>query len=117
MKSVLEALNQVAGVRGSMVVTHDGMVVASALSKALDRDTVAAVASTVVRKTLQALESAGFGTLRRYDMKSSHGRMVFVDTGRAYLIVVTEKEIDIGPVGIEIQSASRRIGQLCRVSI
>jgi predicted regulator of Ras-like GTPase activity (Roadblock/LC7/MglB family) len=50
-------------------------------------------------------------------MKSSHGRMVFVDTGRAYLIVVTECEIDIGPVGIEIQSASRRIGQLCRVQI
>ncbi len=117
MRKVLDSLNEVAGVLGSMVVTHDGLVVASSLSKALDRDIVAAVASTVVSKTLQALESAGFGALRRYDMKSTHGRMVFVDTGRAYLIVVTEKEIDIGPVGIEIQSASRRIGQLCQVSI
>ena len=40
MRNILGGLNDVVGVRGSLVVTHDGMVVASELSPELDEDTL-----------------------------------------------------------------------------
>ena len=38
MRSVLKRLNDVVGVKGSLVVTRDGMVVAACLSKQLEED-------------------------------------------------------------------------------
>lgn len=100
-----------------MIVTHDGMVVAAALSPGLDQDTVAAVTTTVIRHTLKALLESGFEGFSRYDLNASHGRMFFVDTGIAYLVVVMERNIDIGPAELEISSAARRIRQQVEIRI
>ena len=43
--------------------------------------------------------------------------MIFVDTGIAHLVVVTERNIDIGPAGLEIESAARRIRQFVEIGI
>jgi predicted regulator of Ras-like GTPase activity (Roadblock/LC7/MglB family) len=117
MREILKRLNDVIGVRGSMIVTHDGMVVAAALSGSLDEETVAAIATTVIRTTLQSLRSAGFDGFQRYDLQASHGRMVFVDTSIAYLVVVTERNIEMGPAELEIRSAARRIRQQVEIGI
>jgi uncharacterized protein len=117
MREILDGLNEVVGVRGSMVVTHDGMVVAAKLSGDLEQDLLAAIATTVIRKTLQALNTADFGAFSRYDLQASHGRMIFVDTGIAHLVVVTERNIDIGPASLEIESAARRIRQVVQIGI
>ena len=45
MKSLLNNLNQIPGVLGSMVMTEDGMVVAEALTANLESEAVAAIAS------------------------------------------------------------------------
>ena len=117
MLEVLSSLNEVVGVRGSMIVTHDGMVVAAELTGSLEEETVAAIATMVIKKTLRALATASFAGFTRYDLQASHGRMTFVDTGIAYLVVVTERNIDIGPAEIEIRSAARRIRKLAEMRI
>ena len=53
MREILSGLNEVVGVRGSMIVTHDGMVVAAELSGALEQDMLAAIATTVIRQTIK----------------------------------------------------------------
>jgi predicted regulator of Ras-like GTPase activity (Roadblock/LC7/MglB family) len=117
MHDILGGLNEVVGVRGSMVVTHDGMVVAADLSGSLEQDTVAAIATTVIRNTDQALREAQFEGFQRYDLHASHGRMIFVDTGIAYLVVVMERNIEMGPAELEIRSAARRIRQQVEIRI
>ena len=61
VREILQELNQSVGVRGSSVVTRDGIVVASALTAELDEDAVAAMASALVLNTISTLEQVGFG--------------------------------------------------------
>jgi predicted regulator of Ras-like GTPase activity (Roadblock/LC7/MglB family) len=117
MRDIVVGLNEVVGVRGSMIMTDDGMVVAAALTGTLEEDTVAAIATAVIRSTHRSFASAGFQGFSRYDMQASHGRMILVDAGSAYLVVVTERNIDIGPAELEIRSAARRIRQQAKIQI
>jgi predicted regulator of Ras-like GTPase activity (Roadblock/LC7/MglB family) len=109
VRKILKGLNEVVGIRGSMIVSHDGMIVASCLGRHLDEEKVAAMASAVVMNTRRALERQGLKHFSRFTLTSSHGKMVFNDTGIAYLVVVMDKSIDLGPTDIEIESAAMRI--------
>ena len=115
MREVLLELNETAGIRGSMILTRDGMVVSSCLGKGLDEEKVAAMASSIVVSTLRVLDARGLGAFARLTLSASHGKMVFVDTGAAYLVVVLERDIDLGPTAIEIRSATRRIQEAIRI--
>ncbi len=109
MRSILKRLNDVVGVKGSLVVTRDGMVIASHMSKALEQDLVAAMAANVIQRTRQNLEKHGMRHFARITLVASHGKMVFADTGPAFLVVVMDRNVELGPVGIEIESAAMRI--------
>ena len=111
MRSVLRRLNDVVGVKGSLVVTRDGMVIASHLSPSLKEDLVAAMASSVIHQTRRALERHGMSQFSRVTLVASHGKMIFADTGPAFLVVVIDRTVELGPVGIEIESAAMRIRQ------
>lgn len=109
MRKILKGLNEVVGIRGSMVISEDGMVVASCLGRKLDEERVAAMASSVVMNTRRALERHGIRNFGKFTLSSSHGKMIFNDTGIAYLVVVMDKNIDPGPTEIEVESAAMRI--------
>ncbi len=117
MRKILKGLNEIVGIRGSMVVSHDGMVVASCLGPPLDEEKVAAMASNVVMGTRRALDRHGLRNFSRFTMTSSHGKMVFTDTGIAYLVVVMDRNLDLGPTDIEIESAAMRIRAIAEMKI
>ena len=109
MNRILGDLNKVAGVKGSMVVTKDGAVVAESLGPDLERDTVAAISSHMIQKGERALDDLNRGNFEQLTLTSAHGRMVFVNLGVGYLVVVTKMEMKLGQVLIEVESAARRI--------
>jgi uncharacterized protein len=107
----------VAGIRGSLVVSLDGMVIAAKLTGGLDQDRVAAIACNVVRRTAKTLESYGLGLFSRLTLASSDGKMAFEETGEAYLVVVMGRGIDLGQAELEIRSAANRIRSLGEIHI
>ena len=115
MREVLQELNQSVGVRGSAVVTRDGMVVASLLTAELDEDAVAAMASALVLATLSTLQEAGFGEFSYFTIQATSGKMVLVDAQVAFLVVVTDPEVNLDLTMVDIAAASYRLkkrGQL-----
>lgn len=112
----LERMQESVGVRGSMVVTGDGLVMASLLGHDLDEDRVAAMASSVIRGTQSALSEIN-GTLTRFVLTSVHGRMVFFDTGPAFVVVLTEKNINLEATILEINAAAKKIAALGEIDI
>lgn len=106
---VLRDLNEVAGVKGSMVVTQDGIVVDAALGRDLEQETVAAVSSAMIQASRRALETLGHEGFARFVLTSSWGRLVFVDLEIAYLVVITSPNIKLDVILIEIDSAAYRI--------
>jgi predicted regulator of Ras-like GTPase activity (Roadblock/LC7/MglB family) len=117
MRRTLKQLNDVVGVKGSMAVTKDGMVIASHLARHLEEDLVAAMAATAIRSTERALERNGLPRFDQFTLVASHGKMVFADTGPAYLVVVMDRNVDVAPVQIEIESAAMRIKQLGEIRV
>lgn len=109
MIRLLRDLNEVAGVKGSMVVAQDGIVIASALGHDLEEETVAAVSSAMIKSSRQALRSIGHDGFERFILTSSWGRMVYVDLEMAYLVVITSPNIKLGAIMIEIRSTAYRI--------
>ena len=117
MRKILKQLNDVVGVKGSAIVTKDGMVIASHLSRQLEEDVVAAMAASVILRTRRALEAHGLRHFNRFTLVASHGKMVFTDTGPAFLVVVMDRNVELGPVDIEIESAAMRIRNVGEIRV
>ena len=112
MKEVLQSLNLEVGVKGSMVVTRDGVVVHAEIAPPLNGDTVGAVASGTVQQINAALRSAGSKDFTKFIFNSSFGKMIYHDTGDAYLVVVLDKTINLDFTLLSISSAARKIKSL-----
>ena len=109
MRRILKQLDDVVGVKGSLIVTKDGIVIAAHVSRQLQEDLVAAMAANVILSTRRTLERYGLRHFARFTLVASHGKMVFADTGPAFLVVVMDRNVELGPVDIEIESAAMRI--------
>ena len=117
MRNVLNDLNELVGIRGSLVVSRDGMVICSRLAGGLDEDRVAAMASNVVLRTSRALADRELGQFSRLSLTSCDGEMIFEAAGESYLVVVMERGIDLGQAELEIRSTARRVKALGEIHI
>ncbi len=109
MKKVLDELNAVAGVRGSMVITAEGQVAQSRLGDDLPDEAVAAISAHMIKTGRSSLEGLGFGPFQRLILACVHGRLVFVNMEIGYLVVIANQGIDLRQILIEIDSAARRL--------
>jgi predicted regulator of Ras-like GTPase activity (Roadblock/LC7/MglB family) len=116
MLQVLESLNQEVGVKGSMVVTQDGMVVASRLGGGLVEDLVAAMASSTILSFKRAISAFGTGDFSTLLVTASYGKMVFVELGNAYLVVVLNRRINLDVTLIAILGAAHKLRNISRLS-
>jgi predicted regulator of Ras-like GTPase activity (Roadblock/LC7/MglB family) len=110
MESVLDRLEKEAWVRGSMIVSDEGMVVVERLSSGLDRDAVAALASDLVTEVMAGLGEGGMDTFSRIVLSATAGELVVVECGPVYLVVVAAAGSDA--FYIEIDSAAQQLRRL-----
>ena len=109
MFEILQRLNHGVGIRGSMVVTSEGIVVAQDLEGELDGERVAAMASSVIQETQRCMTKVDLGSFAEFILTAVHGKMVFHDIGVAFLVVLTEKGINLDHTLIEIRGAAFKI--------
>jgi predicted regulator of Ras-like GTPase activity (Roadblock/LC7/MglB family) len=110
MKNILEELNQEVGIKGSMVITPDGIMVAAALGLELEEELVAAIVSSLLvaaRKAVSGLDAEG--GLRSCLLHASLGKIMFYDMGNAFLVVVADTDLKIDSSIIAIRSAIHKI--------
>lgn len=109
MKEILQTLNLEVGVKGSMVVTRDGVPVHIEIGPPLNGEVVGAVASNSIQVINSALTAAGAREFTRFVINASFGKLAFVDTGESYLVVVLDKAINLDLTMLSITSAARKI--------
>ena len=115
MLEVLRELNKEVGVKGSLVLTQDGIVVAAEMGGGIDKDTVAAHASAAVNRINKALRPLGQAPFSKFVFTANHGRMVFIATGEAYIAVLLDKDIKIDVSILTIEGAARRIRSMSQI--
>ncbi|RME03067.1 MAG: hypothetical protein D6805_07855 [Planctomycetota bacterium] len=109
MQEILTELNKDPGIKGSMIVTEDGLTVQEELGPTLDKDTVSALSASVILSTKRLYEEIGWGSFNQFVLTASHGRMVFYDLDGPFLVVVTDMNIKLDQIFIEIASAANKI--------
>ena len=117
MKQLLESLNEVPCVQGSMVITDDGIMVAAALGAGLDEDTVAALSSSLVMTLKRSLKPFCEEIPEELVLTASEGKLIFLGLGSAYLVAVTKKNLKLESDLVEIRSIARKIRHRCELSV
>lgn len=117
MRRILSELTQNVGVRGAAVITPDGMVVASALTGELNDESVAALGASLVLRAVHALERVGVRGIDRTVIVASRGKIILIDAGLAYLVVVTDLGINLDLTMLDISGAAYKLRKASRLEV
>jgi predicted regulator of Ras-like GTPase activity (Roadblock/LC7/MglB family) len=106
VQQILAKLNKTAGIRGSMVVNRDGIVAASDLAIDADETGIGAVTSSILSALESALKRIKMGDFAQFTITGSEGKVAVVDTGQAILLVLLNRDVNMGMVNVEIKEAA-----------
>jgi len=109
MRSILTQLNKVQGVRGSMVINRDGIVVAGEFAEDVDEKGIGAMASSLLAALDGAVKRISLGRMNRFVLTGSENKAVIVDTGPALLYVLLQSEANMGLINVEIREAAKQV--------
>jgi predicted regulator of Ras-like GTPase activity (Roadblock/LC7/MglB family) len=116
IQDVVGELRQVAGVKGVAVVTHDGLVVATALEQGTSPDVIGGLASYLLMTTNKSLAEGGLGGCARLSLHATHGKAVFVDLTDSCLVVMVDQFVDPASLQREIDDAANRLRRAARMA-
>ena len=109
MNEILDQLNQAVGIKGSMIITRDGMPVASRMGDEVPQELAAAMAASLVLQLRHALQVLSFQNPKRVLLRSSLGKIIVAEAGAAFLLVVADHKIKLDMTLIDIDSAAGKI--------
>jgi predicted regulator of Ras-like GTPase activity (Roadblock/LC7/MglB family) len=105
--AAVDRLSRVSGVRGAMIVEADAAVpVVAELSEGVNGTAVAALAASLFRRTSQASQTANFGELATLQLEAEDGHVVVVGAGELILVVIAERNAQLGLVRLEAHRAA-----------
>lgn len=117
MAAILDELNATQGLKGSAVVTNDGIMVQSALTERFSEDVIAGLTSFLISTTRRSLAEGGLGTFRRFVMSCTHGKVVLCDLGDACLVTLADQFASIEACLPAIEAATERLRRAIRIQI
>jgi hypothetical protein len=109
MYNVLSELNRTSGVKGSMLVGSDGIIIAADIDTRLEDETVGAMAASIMSNVGRALERLKQQNPERVTIEADAGKIFLSDAGVGILAVVTEPNVNVGLVRLEIKNAISQI--------
>jgi len=111
MSDILDHLNRIEGVKGSMVVGRDGILIASDFADEINEDAVAAVSSTILSSLDGALKRLAMGQFKRFVITGSNAKVVLMKGSNTLVLVLLKKDINLGLIGVEIREAVLEIDE------
>ena len=111
MKAILAELNDTISARGSIVVMKDGMLVASDVREGVDVDRLAALGAAIVTEVGLTMAAADGKAFTQIEIAAEQGKVILVEAGPTYLLVLLGARLEIGPGSIEIRSAANRVAR------
>ena len=108
----LDLVTRVRGVRGAMVVAQaDGLIVAEQLMEGIKGSAVAALAANLAGRLQRAMVAAGLWPSQFWHLQCDLGALLVVPAGERLLVVaVTEPEVNVGLVRLELLRAAEVAG-------
>lgn len=110
MNTVLKKINRIHGVRGSLLVNRDGMIVVSDVAEGVEEGGISALASTIFVNLENALNRLQFGSPKRFTISGERGRiLLFNIQNELVLTVLTRKDMNMGLLKVELKDAAEEL--------
>ena len=116
MRELLAKLGANPGVIGCLVATTDGIVVESHLAD-MDQDAAAAFVSSLLVHAAGLLTRFGHSRMEQFELRASRGKIIVTDLGNAYLVVVTDRALDLDQGRVEIKSAAKALSRMGQIHV
>ena len=113
LETILSNLKTVGGILNSAVISRDGLLVASDLTKNIDADTFAAMSAAMEGAAETAASELKQGELKQIIVDADNGKLITLSAGKkALLVVLAKPEINLGLVLLELGRASDKLSNL-----
>jgi predicted regulator of Ras-like GTPase activity (Roadblock/LC7/MglB family) len=109
VQEILETINRIPGVRGSVIIGTDGLVAAADLSGGEAPDALGATASRVLRSAAESLGRLDAGELERLVLHGTAGSLVVQPAGGAVLLTLLRRDANMGLALVEIRDGAHAI--------
>ena len=111
MRKIVEDLNRVDGVIGSLLVGKDGLVVASTLLDPEDAEVLGAMSAAVYGEIDKSTKRIGVGTLVDAIIDAREGSILLLEAKDLILVVITQRVVNLGLIKMEMRRAAKRISE------
>jgi len=112
--ALLNRVNRVSGVRGSMVVAlEDGLIVEDDLMVGVPGEAVAALVASIFRRARRSVEGAELGAAQFVQVEGDDGLLFAAappQLGDLLLVVVAESWVNVGLVRLEAAKVVEALG-------
>jgi hypothetical protein len=114
LKSILKDLEAATpDIEGSVVVSADGLVMASALPADIDEDRVAAMAAALLALGERSATELGRGAMQDVFVKGERGYVVLMGAGRdAVLGALCREDAKLGMIFLDMRRAAKEVGNI-----
>ena len=107
MKDILNQLNDIPGVRGSLVVDLEGLVIASNLMSGMEERTISAMVANISSEILRAMPRQQ--KLSGVQLQAAEGTVIFLNAPECLLTVIAEPGANIGLISIKMKASLERL--------
>ncbi len=113
LKEPLEAVKDIEGVKGAAVVRRDGLLIVSNLPQDIDADQLAAMTASTLGSGETASDTLDIGAVEQVTVESENGKLISTGAGEnGILTVLTDADINMGLVLVEMQEATDKIRRI-----
>ncbi len=109
MEELLQAINQLPGVKGSLIVAKDGILVESAVTRGIDSEVVGAMSAKVCKDIEVALGKATNKKPLSVFFYGMYGNIFFMAIEELILTVVTSSQANIGAIRIVAMKSLKKL--------
>jgi predicted regulator of Ras-like GTPase activity (Roadblock/LC7/MglB family) len=109
---ILKDLGRINGVNGSLVVGKDGLIIETEVPSDIDSELVAAMSSAVFGTAERSAEEMKHEPLEQVMIEGSRGKTLMIDAGEGILVLITDVDINLGLIRIEMRRSAERVKDL-----
>ncbi len=114
LNKILDDTKKVGGVESAVIVSRDGLLIASNfLSSSARAETFAAMSATMLGAAETATTELGKGVPDRVIVESEHGKLIATGAGpKALLVVLTNPDAGLGLILVELEKSAGKIKKI-----
>jgi uncharacterized protein len=111
MQDLLTQLNRVRGVGGSLLVSSDGLAMASALREGTDEEGLSATAGSLIEHSQRLCKHLDIGAPHHIHAAGDQGGLLMLTAGSSYLVIIIDPAANLALLQLEIKPFLERIAQ------